>query len=140
MDAMKPTYDELRATYTAQDRLDFQGRVHEWMLTCFGIDIAADPVERNHRFLEEALELVQSVGCSKSEALQLVEYVYGRPPGDTRQEVGGTLVTLAALCTAAGVSMTACGELEVKRVWTKIEQIRAKQAAKPKHSPLPGPT
>jgi Skp family chaperone for outer membrane proteins len=29
------------------------------------------------------------------------------------------------------------GEIELARVWTKVEQIRAKQAAKPKHSPLP---
>ncbi|MCW2309902.1 hypothetical protein [Rhodobium gokarnense] len=36
--------------------------------------------------------------------------------------------------------MTAAGDAELKRVWTKIDQIRAKQAAKPKHSPLPGPT
>jgi len=29
------------------------------------------------------------------------------------------------------------GETELARVWTKVEKIRAKQAAKPKHSPLP---
>lgn len=57
--------------------LTFQERVGPWMLACFGEQISRDPVERNHRFLEEALELVQSLGCTASEAHQLVDYVYG---------------------------------------------------------------
>lgn len=47
------------------------------------------------------------------------------------------MVTLAALCLASGPDMHEAGETELARVWTKIEAIRAKQAAKPKHSPLP---
>lgn len=108
------------------------------MLKCFGAEVTCDRDERNHRFLEEALELVQSCGATKSECHQLVDYVYGRPVGVTAQEVGGVMVTLAALCSAQGVGMQYCGEVELARVWTKIEQIRAKQATKPKLSPLPG--
>ncbi|WP_372570409.1 hypothetical protein [Ruegeria jejuensis] len=115
----------------------YQSRVHDWILTCFGEEIGADKVERNHRFLEEALELVQAGGCTKSEAMQLVDYVYGREIGELGQEVGGVMNTLAALCTAHGVSLDAEAERELARVWTKVEKIRAKQAAKPKHSPLP---
>jgi hypothetical protein len=33
--------------------------------------------------------------------------------------------------------MDVAGEIELARVWNKIDIIRAKQAAKPKHSPLP---
>lgn len=99
--------------------------------------IAGDPVERNHRFVEEALELAQACGCSASEAHQLVDYVYGRPVGEKAQEVGGVMVTLAALCLAQGLDMHEAGEIELARIWTKVEAIRAKQAAKPKHSPLP---
>jgi hypothetical protein len=51
--------------------------------------------------------------------------------------VGGVMVTLAALCYANEQSMEDAGEKELKRIWTKVDQIRAKQAAKPKHSPLP---
>lgn len=116
----------------------FQVRVKPWMLECFGEVIAADRQERNHRFLEEALELVQSNQCTAREAHQLVDYVYGRPVGDPAQEVGGVMVTLAALCLAAGLDMHAAGETELARIWTKVEQIRAKQAAKPAMSPLPG--
>ena len=115
----------------------FQARVQPWMMECFGAEISADGAERNHRFLEESLELVQACGCTASEAHQLVDYVYGRPVGERAQEVGGVMVTLAALCLAQGLDMHAAGETELARIWTKVEAIRAKQTAKPKHSPLP---
>lgn len=115
----------------------FQLRVKPWMLECFGAEIAADIEERNHRFLEEALELVQACGCTPSEAHQLVDYVFSRPVGERNQEVGGVMVTLAALCLAQSLDMHEAGDVELARIWTKVEQIRAKQAAKPKHSPLP---
>jgi len=115
----------------------FQKRVDDWIQYCFGPKIGADRTERNHRFLEEALETVQSGGCTASEAHQLVDYVYGRPIGEMDQEVGGVMVTLAALCNAHGVDLDAAAERELARVWVKSEKIRAKQAAKPKHSPLP---
>jgi hypothetical protein len=116
----------------------FQARVAPWMQECFGAEISGDRTERSHRFLEKALELVQAAGCTSGEAHQLVDYVFGRPIGELQQEAGGVMVTLAALCLAQGVDMHAAGEIELERVWTKIDIIRAKQAAKPKHSPLPG--
>ncbi len=115
----------------------FQARVQPWLMECFGAMIAGDREERNHRFLEEALELVQSCDCTASEAHQLVDYVYGRPVGELHQEVGGVMVTLAALCLANDADMHAAGWVELDRIWGKVEAIRAKQAAKPKHSPLP---
>ena len=115
----------------------FQSRVRPWMLATFGPEIPTDRDERNHRFLEESLELVQSCGCTASEAHQLVDYVFGRPVGERAQEVGGVMITLAALCLAQDLDMHAAGETELARIWTKVEAIRAKQAAKPKHSPLP---
>jgi|GEM_PF-2540127 len=115
----------------------FQRRVLPWMMTCFGAEISADKAERNHRFFEEATELVQALGMTSSEAHQLVDYTFGRDIGDPAQEVGGVMVTLAALCLAGGMDMHAAGETELARIWTKVDVIRAKQAAKPKHSPLP---
>ncbi|MDC6128597.1 hypothetical protein PPH41_11610 [Burkholderia gladioli] len=94
----------------AEAREPFQARVQPWMLECFGPTIAADTIERNHRFLEEALELVQSLGCTASEAHQLVDYTFGRPIGEPAQEVGGVMVTLAALCLAKTLDMHAAGE------------------------------
>lgn len=116
----------------------FQQQVLPWLMECFGAMIAGDREERNHRFLEEALELVQSLGCSAADAHQLVEYVYGRPVGEPPQEVGGVMVTLAALCLANGLDMHQLADTELARVWTKVDQIREKQKSKPQVAPLPG--
>jgi len=118
----------------------FQALVAKWMAATFDEATCKDRMERNHRFLEEALELAQSLDCTREEALQLVDYVFGRPVGEPAQEVGGVMVTLAALCTPAGIDLEQASENELNRIWTKIDQIRAKQAAKPKHGPLPGPS
>lgn len=115
----------------------FQARVDPWLLACFGETIARDRQERAHRFLEEAIELVQAAGTTASEAHQLVDYVFARPVGELPQESGGVSVTHAAFCLAHGIDMAEAAERELARVWTKVEAIRAKQAAKPKHSPLP---
>lgn len=115
----------------------FQERVKDWLEACFGEKISKDKIERNHRFLEESLELVQALGCTREEAHQLVDYTFDRPLGADFQEVGGTMTTLAALCSANDLNMEECGEMELERMWDKIEIIRAKQAAKPKHSPDP---
>lgn len=110
----------------------FQQRVQPWMLACFGKEIAGDADERNHRFLEESLELAQACGCSAQEVHQLVDYVFSRAPGEKAQEVGGVMVTLAALCLAHGLDMHAAGEDELAQIWEKIDAIRAKHALKPK--------
>lgn len=44
---------------------------------------------------------------------------------------------MRGLCLATGHDMHEAGETELARIWQKIDKIRAKQAAKPKHSPLP---
>lgn len=118
----------------------FQRRVLAWLVECFSMEVLRDGTERNHRFLEGALELVQSLGCTQSEAHQLVAYVYGRPAGEPMQELGGTMLTLSALANCHDMNLDEAGERELARVWQKIDVIRAKQAAKPKHSPLPGPS
>lgn len=119
------------------ERQLFQRRVQPWMQACFGAAISADTDERNHRFLEESIELVQACGATREAAHQLVDYVFDRPVGEKSQEVGGVMVTLAALCLAQELDMDNAADVELARIWTKIDQIRAKQATKPKHSPLP---
>lgn len=115
----------------------FQQGVDQWMDVCFGEAIKADRVERCDRFIEEALEFVQSVGYSAERAHALVDYVFNRDIGEVNQEVGGVMVTLAAACNTVGVDMQKAAETELARVWTKVEAIRAKQAAKPTGSALP---
>lgn len=115
----------------------FQERVENWLKACFPITVRSNRAERTHRFLEEALELAQANSCSREDALALVDYVYGRSIGIPELEVGGVMVTLAALCSASEINMDEAGEGELKRNWRRIETIRAKQAAKPHGSPLP---
>lgn len=120
------------------DNRPYQQRIDDWMQVCFGPAITSDTEERNHRFVEEALELAQACGATAQDCHRLVDYVFGRPVGEKDQEVGGVMVTLGALCNAQGLDMAAAGERELTRVWTNIETIRRKQATKPARSPLPG--
>ncbi len=115
---------------------NFQNDVEKWMLKCFGTSISCDKIERNYRFLEEAIELVQSCNCTKKEAHELVDYVFNRKAGDKFQEVGGVLITLSALCSAQDLEMNSASIIELKRCWDNIENIRSKQKNKPKNSPL----
>lgn len=115
----------------------FQDRVQPWMMACFGAEISGDKVERGDRLLEEVLELLQSGGYDPARVGALRDYVWSRPGGEPAQEVGGVEVTLAAYCLAFGLDMHAAGEAELARIWTKVDKIRAKQAAKPVGSALP---
>ena len=117
--------------------MDFQSRVRDWLTACFPSGSVRDRRERMHRFLEEALELAQATGCTKAEALELVDYVFARKTGDTGQEVGEVMVTLAALCHAANVDLEGAAEAELNRNWNRIDLIRAKQASRPINSALP---
>lgn len=115
----------------------YQERVEQWLEACFPPSVRSDRAERTHRFLEEALELAQANGCSRTDALALVDYVFCRPQGDPVQEVGGVMVTLASLCSATGLNMNQSGDLELARNWDRIDEIRGKQQSKPRGSPLP---
>ena len=115
----------------------FANSVRHWCLACFGSSVTYDKQERNHRFLEESLELVQACGCTAGEAHQLVDYVFNRAVGEPLQETGGVLVTLAALCNANTINMNSAAATELDRIWANIGSIRLKQASKPKNSPLP---
>lgn len=112
----------------------FQQEVHRWMLVCFGEAILADKAERNQRFLEESLELVQACGYDRNAAHRMVDYVFNRPVGEIKQEVGGVRVTLSALCIAHEVHDDECGDTEIVRCWGKVDKIREKQKQKPAYS------
>lgn len=114
----------------------FQRAVGDWVEKCFGHSRTDEPPIRANRFFEEAAELVQAAGMTRGEAHQLVDYVFDRPVGETFQEVGGVMITLAAFCEAFGIDLHDASRTELERVVKKIEAIRAKSAAKPKRGPL----
>jgi len=115
----------------------YQARVAAWLTDCFGSGIARSKTERTHRFLEEALELAQAAGCTREDALSLVDYVFARPIGTMSEETGGVMVTLAGVAFAHGLDMVQAGEDELKRNVRRTPEIRAKRAAKRGDSPLP---
>jgi hypothetical protein len=103
----------------------YQTDVWTWCRDTFrGIANWDDTKERGFRFLEEALELFQAVGMSKDDALKVVDYVYERPVGIAEQEVGGTMVTLLALCSHCGIKVERCLEDEFDRI--NIPEVRHK--------------
>lgn len=103
-----------------------------WADQCFKPYVVNDVRERLRRFLEEALELVQSLGLPRDMAHRLVDYVYDRPAGNPDQEVGGVGVTLGVLCGVVSIDMEGCFDDELVRICDPavIEKIRAKQATK----------
>jgi hypothetical protein len=60
-----------------------------------------------------------------------------RKAGEPFQELGVVMVMLSALASCHDMDIEGAGETELTRVWQKIDAILAKQASKPKHSPLP---
>lgn len=120
------------------DYKTFQQRVWAWMGQAFKGQGGKDLYTRCCRFYEEATELVQANQLSREDAHKLVDYVYDRPVGQPHQELGGTMITLAALAAQQGNDMMEEGERELARVWQPeiMQKIRDKQKHKPS-GPLP---
>ena len=92
-----------------------QRAVFQWVRDTFG-DPSTVAGERVKRVLEEAAELAQSEGLTRDHARAIVDYVFGKPPGDPAQEVGGLGVTLLAYCESRGISADREERLEFERV------------------------
>lgn len=122
------------------DAPSLEKRVQNWCVECFGQTTAEDVTKRTWRFLEEALELAQSLGADKSDVLKLADYTFSRQKGQPNQELGGVMVTLAALSAANHMDMMAAFNSEFARINRPetVAKIRAKHATKPLKSPLPG--
>lgn len=118
--------------------MTMQQQVDEWMRATFSDAVCRDPIERSYRFMEESVELAQAAGCSHERALELVEYVYGRPQGDTAKEVGDVLITLAALCNTFDIDMDDQFNHQQCENWKNKDRILAKHIRKPIISALPG--
>ena len=88
--------------------------VAEWTLRTFGAE-SMTIEQRTLRFLEEALEVAQCF-VSKEDAQRLLDYVYTRPVGNPKQEIGGVGVTLLVLAEVLGLSASAEEMRESDRV------------------------
>lgn len=110
----------------------FQSQVVGWMRNAFGYGDADDLQMRQLRFMEEALELVQSSGMSRDNVLFMVDYVFKRPKGSPTQEIGGVMVTLAGMAHALDTDMEQCAKAELQRIERNVDEIRKRHAAKPR--------
>lgn len=112
----------------------YQSRMADWVAKCISPRCLADRHERNSRFLEEALELVQACGASREMAHQAVDYVFDREVGKREQEVGGVMSCLAALCSAWSIDLDEATHQELERILDPavMERIRKKHAGKPR--------
>jgi hypothetical protein len=112
---------------------EFQLRTKLWMNKLPEEHMLWDDVqERAMRLLEEAHELVQSLGVSRERAAAVADYVYGRPVGDPEQEFGGVSVTLAVLANVTGISWERSAVRELERINKPhiIEKIIGRQSEK----------
>lgn len=115
------------------DTMKFQLDATTWAASTFeGRPSWSSRRERMMRFLEEAIELAQAVGLEQADADALVRYVYGRPVGELRQEIGGTMVSFAVLAEVLLEDIGAAATEELRRVNDPAVQviIRDKQAYK----------
>ncbi len=58
-----------------------------WVKETFGHAVYRSPKERALRLLEEAVELAQSSGVYRDQAVKVLEHVYAKPKGNPRDEL-----------------------------------------------------
>ena len=135
------TPEQFEKTFKAVDvdkplfNITFQQRAYEFFVTCFSEqfpELMDDKQEDQHRFLEESLEFVQSLGMTQAEALGLVNYVFNRPVGNPLIEAGGVCTTLSILAKRYGIAINQAAEQELKRNYVIMDRIREKQRLKDK--------
>jgi len=81
----------------SESRNQRQTAVLQWANATFGAATADITGERIRRFIEEAVELAQTVGLEADAVKAIVDHVYAKPHGDVNQEVGQVGVSLLAL-------------------------------------------
>lgn len=86
---------------------------------------------RAFRFLEEALELVQTQGLTLDDVIKQAAYTYGRPVGQVKEEIGATALSLYALAEDLGISVDSCEADELIRCHgLNPTKVQAKEALK----------
>jgi len=103
----------------AGSRDDRQRSVAEWCAAAFGVEHQTSVPQRGLRHAEEAIEAAQAARVDPAQLHALIDYIYAKPPGDLKQELGGSGVTLLALAAAAGVSADDAEAAELARVLAK---------------------
>lgn len=106
----------------------YQMRQEQWLSACFGDPKKIDKAKLNHYFIEEAIELVQTLGCSQEDVLRIANYVFSRPVGEVKQEIGGVMSTLSSICNSYEIDLLNAADAELDRNWRDITKIQRKKA------------
>ena len=113
---------------------DLQEEVGKWLKACFDwngmYERQMNPKMRALRFYEEATELVQVLNITREQAHAQVDAVYDREVGDIEDEVGGATMGLIGICISCNVNWIAATTKQLKKIWGRIDKIRARQATK----------
>lgn len=114
-----------------------QVQIQHWAQEALGEEPIADVQERCARLNEEVAELLQSCNYTFKDYIRIGTYVWARDVGEKAQEVGGVFTTFAVLCSALKLDMLDCARIELKRIWSRLSDVREKQKSKPHATPLP---
>lgn len=106
---------------------NWQSMVAKWVRSTFGDECQVDTRERGLRLVEEALELGQSVGITREDALAVLQQVYSRPKGEVHQEFGGLMITTLALAENQKQDLHECLVDEWNRINTTEVILKAKR-------------
>lgn len=98
----------------------------DWCRRCFPQQVSNLP-ERGLRVVEEAIEFCQALGVPKDKVMLAVEIVYGKPVGEAKQELGGTLMTAYIAAEILGWEPDEVCERELRRVLSKSPEHFAKR-------------
>jgi len=104
----------------------------KFLRDAFPLNRVVDPRVRVYRFLEEAMELAQSLDIEHEQAENLLNYVFARPKGEPKQELGGCVMTLVAVSNALKQDFVSCGFDAIVDARERIPTIREKDKNKPK--------
>lgn len=96
-----------------------QKLIAEWCIAAFGKDHAASVEQRGLRLVEEVIEAAQAAQCDPGILHKLIDYIYKKPAGDLRQELGGVGICLLAIASAAGLNAEETENAECTRVLSK---------------------
>lgn len=103
-----------------------------WVINTFGFDVSETRL-KGFRFLEEAVELVESLGLDRDQCHKIVDFVFDRnAPGEPMQEIGGVMMTLGACASANELDIETAWQDELSRCTLKSAEIKAKDDLKPK--------
>jgi len=95
--------------------------VEKLVRTKWGDKAFEDPQERAARLMEEAVELLQAEAEDRPEAARavahrIVDMVFDKKSGQTREEASGVIVTLLAFCALKEYRLDELAAEEIKRL------------------------